>query len=174
MWSMRSIISGLCLVVALSLPGVLLAQQQPQGRQQGGPPVRDNSTFVVFIHAGGKDYVDEKSVREIAVALLGKRFVVRAPDKERDEVGGPGVDYFAKSAREAAQEVANTVNDKLKSLNLLTDETKALKPRLQRLKESSRLSRRVAVLTGVTAPDHAALTCPASQPSIARLRVRPQ
>jgi hypothetical protein len=134
---MRTIISGLCLIVALSVPGNLLAQpqsRQEQAPQQGALPARDNSRFVVFIHAGGKDGADDKAIREIAVALLGKRYVVRAPDRERDEVGGPGVDYFAEAARDAAQEVADTVNEKLKSLNLLPDETKKLKPRLQRLK----------------------------------------
>ena len=115
------------LVVALCCPGAVLAQQ-------AGSPARDNSKFAVFIHGGGNDKADDKAIREIAVALLGKRYVVRAPDKDRDEVGGPGVDYFADSARDAAQEVADIVNDKLKDLKLLPDEGKKLKPRLQRQK----------------------------------------
>jgi hypothetical protein len=126
---MTKIVYRLFLILAVCIPGLLHAQQM----QQGSPPVRDNSKFVVFIHAGGKD-IDDKSIKEIAVTLLGKRYVVRSPDRERDDVGGPGVDYFSDSARDAAQEVADTVNEKLESLKLLTDDNKKLKPRLQQLK----------------------------------------
>jgi len=135
MQSMKTIVWRLGLIAALCFPGVLSAQQQPRQEQQTTvAPARDNSRFVVFIHTGGNEKADDKSIREIAVALLGKRYVVRAPDKERDEVGGPGVDYFADTGRDAAQEVADVVNEKLKRLGLLPDENKKLKPRLQRQK----------------------------------------
>jgi hypothetical protein len=128
---MKTILCRFFLVLAFCLPGALQAQQPPP--QQSGPPVRDNSKFVVFIHAGGKK-VDEKKIREIAVELLKKRYVVRAPEYDQDEIGGPGVDYFAESARDAAKDVADTVNEKLKSLELVTDNKKNLVPRLQRVR----------------------------------------
>jgi hypothetical protein len=132
---MMNIAGRICLIVLLAamLPGLSLAQTPQQ--QQAGPPERDNSKFVVFIHGGSATgTVDDRTLKEIAVSLLGKRYVVRAPDAERDEVGGPGVDYFSDYARDAAQDVADTVNTKLRELKLLTDDGKALKPRLQRLK----------------------------------------
>lgn len=131
---MKTILCRFFLVLAFCLPGALQAQQPPPPTpQQSGPPVRDNSKFVVFIHAGGKK-VDEKKIREIAVELLKKRYVVRAPEYDQDEIGGPGVDYFAESARDAAKDVADTVNEKLKSLELVTDDKKKLVPRLQRVR----------------------------------------
>src|SRR4051812_31058333 len=60
----------------------------------------DNSKFVVFLHVGGKGtdgnaLIDDKGVKSVAIALLSRQYVVRAPDWDNDEVGGPGVDYFA-------------------------------------------------------------------------------
>ncbi len=115
------------LVFALCMPGVLHAQQT----QQSGNPPRDNSKYVVFIHAGGKDIGNQ--IGEITIALLKERYIVRAPDKDQDKIGGPGVDYFDDSAFEAAQDVAKIVNGILQNLKL-QDEGKTLKPRAQRLK----------------------------------------
>jgi hypothetical protein len=58
--------------------------------------------------------------------------VVRAPDDQRDEKGGPGVDYFSNLALEAAQDVADIVNARLKALQPPNADNKELKPRLQR------------------------------------------
>jgi hypothetical protein len=138
---MTTIAYRLLIVLTLCIPGLLYAQPA----QQGGPPVpqsgppslqttRDNSKFVVFLHVGGKgadgNAIDDKGVKSVAIALLGKQYVVRAPDWDSDEVGGPGVDYFAESSLEAATEVAGLVNAKLKELKLLRKE---LIPRLQRV-----------------------------------------
>jgi hypothetical protein len=157
---MTTIAYRLLIVLTLCIPGLLYAQPAQQGgppaqqggppTQQGGPPTqqgapptqqsgptRDNSKFVVFLHVGGKGadgnlLIDDKGVKSIAIALLSKQFVVRAPDWDNDEVGGPGVDYFAESSLEAAKEVAAAVNAKLKELKLNRD-GKELMPRLQRV-----------------------------------------
>jgi hypothetical protein len=121
-------IGRICLILLLLAPSLLSAQPQ----QSGVPPVRDNSQFVVFIHAGGGKIGDQQ-VREIGALLVKKGYVVRAPDLERDEAGGPGVDYFSNFARDAAQDVADTVNARLQALKLQSDENKKLKPRLQRV-----------------------------------------
>lgn len=71
-------------------------------------PAIDRSKFIVFIHAGPK--LTDPVVRRIAGALYTKGFVVRSPDNDQDETGGPGVDYFADTAKDAAQDVAEAVN----------------------------------------------------------------
>jgi hypothetical protein len=150
---MTTIACRLLIVLTLCIPGLLHAQPAQQGgppAQQGGPPVQqggppplqsgaksDNSKFVVFLHVGGKGadgnaLIDDKGVKSVAIALLSRQYVVRSPDWDNDEVGGPGVDYFAESSRDAATDVAAAVNAKLKELKLLRD-GKELKPRLQRV-----------------------------------------
>src|SRR5258707_14564075 len=115
---MTMILCRLFLIFAVFVPGILHAQiLQPAAKQP-----RDNSKFVVFIHAGGKD-ISEQSVRDIAVTLIKRQYVVSVPDRDRDEVGGPGVDYFSDTpvARDAAQEVADVVNERLRNLKILDE-----------------------------------------------------
>lgn len=120
---MTTILHRLALILALCVPSALLAQSQ------GGSP---NSRFVIFIHAGGAEISDDQ-VKDIAVTLVRKQYTVRVPDRDQDK-SGPGVDYFDDNAKAAAEDVANTVNDVLKGLKLLTDEKRALKPRRQSLR----------------------------------------
>ena len=74
------------------------------------PPPADAGRFVLFIHAGGAAEGDRKLIDIIAISLAKRGYVVRAPDNERDEIGGPGVDYFAEAESSAAQDIANTIN----------------------------------------------------------------
>jgi hypothetical protein len=122
---MTTILHRLALILVLCAPSALLAQNQAQ---QGAP----NSRFVIFIHAGGG--ATDEEVREVAIALIRKQYTVRPTDRDQDKVGGPGVDYFDDSAKAAAEDVANTVNDVLKGQKLLTDDKKALKARRQSLR----------------------------------------
>jgi hypothetical protein len=74
-------------------------------------PPADPSRFVLFIHAGGAaSESDRKLVNTIAISLAKRGYVVRAPDDERDDVGGPGIDYFSETERPTAEDIANTVN----------------------------------------------------------------
>lgn len=127
---MTVILSRICLIVVFLAPGLLFAQPQ-----QTQLPTRDNSQFVVFLHGGGYDTTkfDDKGLRQIGAILVKKGYVVRAPDMDRDQVGGPGVDYFSDEALTAAQDVANTVNAELKNRKLLND-GKELKARRQNVK----------------------------------------
>ena len=94
---------------------------------------RDPKQFVVFIHAGPK-LPDDKEIKQIAVALFQRGYLVRAPDNQRDVVGGPGVDYFDDSALDMAQDVANTVNETFGKLWGQVADDKKLQPRRQRVK----------------------------------------
>ena len=76
---MTTIIGRICLLLLLLAPSLLSAQTQQSGE------------FVVFIHAGGGS-INDQDLREIGALLVKKGYVVRAPDGERDETGGPGVD----------------------------------------------------------------------------------
>jgi hypothetical protein len=89
----------------------------------------DTSKFIVFIHAGGSK--DDRAVRLISGALFAKGYTVRAPDADQDEVGGPAVDYFDDSAKDAAQDVATIVNDTFVKLEIKREEKQILKPRKQ-------------------------------------------
>ena len=117
------------LVLALCVPVSLYGEVI----QQGGAPQGANSKFVLFIHAGPKA-TDDPVIKQIAGTLAQKGYLVRAPDREQDNVGGPGVDYFADSALATAQDVANTVNEILQRRKLLESDNKKLKPRLQHVK----------------------------------------
>jgi hypothetical protein len=101
-----------------AMPLAALAQQQV--------PV-DNSHYIIFIHSGGRPDTDPL-VQGVLRALLSKGYSVRKPDNQRDEVGGPGVDYFADEEAGKAQEVADIVNT---ALNL---PTRLLQARRQRVK----------------------------------------
>jgi len=127
---MITLMYRLVLVLALGMPASLYAQGvQPRAVPSG------ETKFVLFIHTGGSPAgIDEGKIKQIMGALAQKGYLVRAPDKEQDERGGPGVDYFADSARAAAQDVANTVNLTFEKLGIPVDEKKKLKPRLQRVK----------------------------------------
>lgn len=124
---MANPIFRLLLILALCVPVPL--------HGQGAPPsgTRDKSQFVVFIHAGPQS-PDDKETKQIAVALFQKGYLVRAPDNQRDKVGGPGVDYFDDSARDMAQDVADTVNETFEKLGVQVADDKKLKPRRQRVK----------------------------------------
>jgi hypothetical protein len=54
-------------------------------------------------------------------------YSVRKPDNDRDEVGGPGVDYFDDNASGVAQTIADIVNDAM-------PDRKKIAPRRQRVK----------------------------------------
>jgi len=117
----------LLLVLAVCVPSSLYAQ----GIQQQGVWQGDTSKFVLFIHTGPRR-PDDKVVKRIAGALAQKGYLVRAPDGQQDNVGGPGVDYFADTALDAAKDVAKTVNDILQKEMSRTENT--LRPRRQRTK----------------------------------------
>jgi hypothetical protein len=121
-----TIIGRIWLLLLLLAPSLLSAQQQ----QQSGAPER-NSQFVVFIHAGDSSKINDQVLREIGILLVKKGYVVRTPDRERDLTGGPGVDYFSSFARDAAQDVADTINARVQQL--LPNEKMKLEPRLQRI-----------------------------------------
>ena len=61
-------------------------------------------------------------------ALAQRGYVVRPPDKQRDEAGGAGVDYFAEADKDIAQDIANVVND------VLYKSEPKVKPRYQRIR----------------------------------------
>lgn len=117
---MRRFAFGLLLTATCCLTTAAFAQA----------PKVDASKFVVFIHAGSN--VKDKSIKQIAGALFSKGYVVRSPDNDQDEAGGAGVDYFDDSAKDAAQDVATTVNEAFTRLKL--DQKKALSPRRQKTK----------------------------------------
>lgn len=97
----------------------------------------DSSKFVIFIHAGPHLKNGEAAVKQIAGALYNKGYVVRSPDNDQDEAGGPGVDYFDDNARAAAQDVADTVNELMARLTTLPKTGfagKKLMPRRQKTK----------------------------------------
>src|SRR5271169_1065539 len=78
-------------------------------------PAPDNANrYTVFIHSGERQGdPDEKVVTTVVSALAQRGYVVRPPDKQRDEAGGAGVDYFAEADKDIAQDIANVVNDVL-------------------------------------------------------------
>lgn len=124
---MVHLISRLLLILLLGMPIILHGQGTPPSGK------RDASQFVVFIHAGPKS-PDDEEIKQIAVALFRKGYLVRAPDNQRDKVGGPGVDYFDDAAVDMAQDVADTVNDMFDKLGIQAADDKKLKPRRQRTK----------------------------------------
>jgi hypothetical protein len=125
---MRTRLGLIFLLLSLCVPGDLHAQSR------GTKPEFDPSKFVVFIHTGGRS-LDRHATQRIGIALSQKGYVVRAPDRDQDDVGGPGVDYFSESARPAAEDVANTMNEILTEMKLQDkDARKKLRPRLQRTK----------------------------------------
>jgi hypothetical protein len=115
---MTTIIGRIWLLLLLLAPSLLSAQTRQPGE------------FVVVIHAGGGS-IDDQNLREIGALLVKKGYVVRAPDRERNVKGGPGVDYFSSFAREAAEDVADTVSEGLLAMRLPPDAKQRLKPRLQ-------------------------------------------
>lgn len=85
------------------------------GAQQVGAQTSDNSKYFLFIHAGPLEPNDER-VRSIAYALVERGYSVRAPDRDVDFVGGPGVDYFDDGAKAKAEDVANIVNEEIEKM----------------------------------------------------------
>ena len=53
---------------------------------------------------------DRKLVDTIAIQLAKRDNWCVPPDIERDEVGGPGVDYFSEAERSTAQDITTIVN----------------------------------------------------------------
>jgi hypothetical protein len=138
--SVYNLLAILLLSAALALPvcaqsGKAEPDTKAKSESKAGqkaPEVKiDTSKFIIFIHAGTdtKQSKDDKTVRLIAGALFAKGYVVRAPDDDQDEVGGPGVDYFDETAKDAAQDVAATVNDTFAKLDIPRDAKKILNPR---------------------------------------------
>jgi hypothetical protein len=90
----------------------------------------DNSRYILFLHAGAPPDVHDANAHLLAV-LNGLRkagYLVRKPDSDRDDVGGPGVDYFDDNDLAAAQAVADIVNA------AMPDSPKKIAPRRQRVK----------------------------------------
>jgi hypothetical protein len=94
--------------------------------------------YIVFMHTGPKK-PDDPSVRAIAAQLVRSGYVVRAPEGDRDTVGGPGVDYFSDDAKPAAQALSDVVNKLLQQereaeKEAKKEEFKPLQPRRQTVK----------------------------------------
>ena len=107
------------------------ADGRPEAAADAKPQTKiDTSKFIIFIHAGPKKK-DDRTVRLISGALYGKGYVVRAPDDDQDEIGGPGVDYFDDSARDPALDVAAIVNETFAKLDVDRDPKQKLSPRRQ-------------------------------------------
>jgi hypothetical protein len=115
----------LVLLAAVLMPLPLCAQTPV--------PTYDASKFVLFLHSGPWP-PDDRVVKLIAGALAQRGFLVRAPDNQKDEIGGPGVDYFDGVALAAANDIAAIVNNALVQLGVNVPDNKKLKPRLQRAK----------------------------------------
>ena len=115
------LISFSCLVV--SAAAIAQVNREP-------PP--DAKRFVLFIHGGAQaSKPPEDLTSRIALTLARRGYVVKSPEKDLDEVGGPGVDYFHTEDRVAAQDIADTVN------SILPSEMNKLPVRLQRITNPS-------------------------------------
>lgn len=121
---MTRIICRLVAILLLLVPLPLAAQT-----------VQSNEAkYIVFIHTGPVS-PDHPSVRQIAGILVRSgNYVVRAPDNDRDLVGGPGIDYFSDAALPAATQLAASLNELLSKIKLQGPEQKPLKPRKQSAK----------------------------------------
>ncbi len=122
-------IRHLAFVLLLCLPSLAWSQVP----QRGGPSQAAGNAYVLFIHAGPKK-PDDAGVKDLALRLLKRGYVVRQPAFDQDVVGGPGVDYFTDQARSKAQEVADIVNDFLTDTGTPPSDARKLKPRLQNVK----------------------------------------
>lgn len=105
----------------------LLAMPTVASSQVASEPPKDAKRFVLFIHAGSKTPMDESLTNKIALTLAARGYIVRSPEKDRDQVGGPGVDYFIEDDLPAANDIAAVVNDQLPT------GAKKLQPRRQRV-----------------------------------------
>ena len=110
---MKRIICRLVTAMVLLVPVPLAAQTNQSS----------DFKFIVLMHAGPK-LPDDESIRQITGILVRSGYVVRAPDNERDLVGGPGVDYFSDAALPAAKQLADLLNAWLSKLQ----QGAALKP----------------------------------------------
>ena len=119
-------------VFAVLAPVLAHAEGAGQDKQQGRAPEAEKK-YVLFIHAGPLAPTSDV-VRNIALELTRKGYLVRAPDNDLDAVGGPGVDYFDDSAQSKAQEVATIVNEQLPKLGVPVADDKKLKARKQSAK----------------------------------------
>ncbi len=82
-------------------------------QQQQLPPVADAATrpsdYTLFIHYGSKT-PSNQDVSTLVSNLKREGFLVRGADPKRDEVGGPGVDYFQDEDEAGATKIAELVN----------------------------------------------------------------
>ena len=128
---MKSLLIGSALLATILAPAVALSQTSQMKGDQGFDPRQ----YVLFLHTGPLDPTDIK-VTQLASALARRGYLVRSPDGQADEVGGPGVDYFVDADAKAAADVAATVNATLPDLGIAADDTNKLAPRRQTAKNS--------------------------------------
>jgi len=145
-YPVASLLAGftLCLMMAGPAPAQTLrgetktgaapetkADAQPEAKADAQPEAKyDRSKYIIFIHAGPRTK-DDRDVKLISGALFSKGYIVRAPDDDQDEVGGPGVDYFDESAKEPADDVAKIINETFRLLKSERDAKQSLRPRRQ-------------------------------------------
>jgi hypothetical protein len=116
----------LALLLLLLLPGFASAQSPAQMQA----PVQGGAKYVVFVHAGPK--LNDPRIKQVAGALFGKGYLVRAPDGDEDTTAGAGVDYFDSAAKDVAAAIAKLMNERLASLGLKGPDDIDLAPRFQR------------------------------------------
>jgi hypothetical protein len=94
------------------------------------PPPDTANHYSLFIHSGGwkAGEGDSAAVNRVVSTLAERGYLVRPPDKQRDDAGGAGVDYFAEADKDIAQDVANVVND------VLYNGEMKVRPRFQRIR----------------------------------------
>jgi hypothetical protein len=110
---------------------IAVAMTVQAGTLRADAKANDPSTYILFLHTGAAAGHDTaKVVTAVTSALLKAGYSLRAPDTERDIVGGPGVDYFDDGDAQAAAEVAKAVNS-------AAGADFKLAPRLQRAKTPS-------------------------------------
>jgi hypothetical protein len=110
-------ITQIAFALLLGIPLSIHAQEQQE-------------RFVVFIHSGPRSLGDPL-VQKIATSLAQKGFIVREPDNLQSEGGYPRVDYFSKTAFDAARQVASVVNYEKQSSGQISATDKLLTPQFQ-------------------------------------------
>src|SRR3954452_18029374 len=137
-YPVASLLAGftLCLMMtglapAQTLRGETKTGAAPETKADAQPEAKyDRSKYIIFIHAGPRTK-DDRDDKLISGALFSKGYIVRAPDDDQDEVGGPGVDYFDESAKKPADDVAKTINETFRLLKSERDAKQSLRPRRQ-------------------------------------------
>jgi hypothetical protein len=103
----------------------LLATPIAASAQTVGSPPEDANRYQLFIHDGSTKSGRSSLTNQIAFSLAKRGYKVRSPDNDRDETGGPGVDYFNSDDLRIARDIADVVNSQLPS------DAKKLVPRRQ-------------------------------------------